>query len=76
MLIEVPAVSEGAGICVTLTPNFEFNSNEEVLPEADGVAEPVGVETPLGPDTTDAAPLATSGAKMPAGILDEPDHFS
>lgn len=71
-------VAAGAGSDgVTPTPEFALGSNEGVLPEADGVAEPVGVETPLGPDVTDAAPLlATWGANIPAGILEEPDHFS
>ena len=32
---------------------------EGVLPEADGVADPVGVDTPLGPEVTDVAPLGT-----------------
>ena len=54
---------------------FEVGSKEGVA-EAEGVADPVGVETPLGPDATDAAPLTTWGASIPAGILEEPDHFS
>ena len=53
-------------------------SIEGVLPEAEGVADPVGVDTPLGPEVTDVAPLGTWGTSIPAGILEVPfsDHFS
>ena len=66
----------GVGSGVTPAPEFALGNTEGVLPEADGVADPVGVETPLGPDVTEVAPLATCGANIPAGILEEPDHFS
>ena len=36
---------------------FAVGSTDGVLPGPEGVAEPVGVETPLGPEVTDAAPL-------------------
>lgn len=44
---------------VAPTPEFVLGTNDGVITEADGVAEPVGVETPLGPDVTEAVPLAT-----------------
>ena len=47
-----------------------------VAPEADGVADPVGVETPLGAEVTEAVPLAAWGGNIPTGIWEDPDHFS
>ena len=76
VVAELLVAPRAPGRGVKAETKLVLRSNDGVFPVAEGVAEPVGVETPLGPDVTDAAPLATWGASIPAGILEEPDHFS